>query len=466
MPVRPRPLPRWFVALLVAALTLPLLLGRAGTANADTPTAPPQGPARSPPNATELLKLPPIPNERCLHCHTDENQKTSVREDGSEITIYIDRERFERSVHGHQPCVGCHNSIKRAAHEIPLPKSIGCVQCHLKTAEAQRDDFENYPEMWIAARFMSALIIGVFLFFWTHMLLWSYREWRERKAGIGYRPDPAHPPQVYFRRVSLGWRLVHGGLALSVMALVLTGTAVLFGEQGWAQYIMHLIGGPKVAAIVHRVAAITLILIFFGHLGAVTWTIVRASDGFRWFGPTSMVPNRRDIRDIGRMFAWFLGRAPRPRFGRWTYWEKFDYWAPFWGMAVVGTSGLMLWFPQVTASVLPGWVFNIATIVHADEAVLAAVFIFTVHYFNAHFRPEKFPMDIVMVTGAVPLPEFKHEHALEYERLAASGELARYLVKPPTERAQRIGRKITGWLIVIGLILAGLVVNGFVAKLA
>jgi hypothetical protein len=100
-------------------------------------------------------------------------------------------------------------------------------------------------------------------------------------------------------------------------------------------------------------------------------------------------------------------------------------------------------------------VFNIATIVHAEEAILAAVFLFTVHYFNVHFRPDKFPMDIVMATGAVPLEEFKHEHRLEYERLEASGELEKYLVKPPSERATRAGRKITGWLIVIGLILAG-----------
>lgn len=667
MSLCPRPPAHCFLVLFFALIGLPLGLACVGTATADTAAEALKTPARQAPDATELLKLPPIPNERCLHCHDDPNKKTSVRDDGTEITIYVDRERFERSVHGHQPCVGCHNSIKRAAHEIPLPRSIGCVECHLKTAAAQRagdppkyqrlevvlaqikgymasvharpnlmdqshtnatcydchdahaigtigsaaraehrsrnpevcgrchteqleqyktsvhgravieehdiksavcsdchtphnidspdqdkvkltitancgschekqvrtylasyhgqvirlgythtakcydchgnhgimkvkdpaskvhpnhrletcrqchkdappgflgfhphgdsNDLRNYPEMWIAARFMNTLIAGVFLFFWTHMLLWIYREWRERRAGLGYRPDPAHPPQVYFRRVGLGWRLAHGGLAVAVMALVLTGTAVLFAEQGWAQYVMHLIGGPKVAAVVHRVAAVSLIVIFVGHLIGVTCNIVHAGDRFRWLGPTSMVPNGQDIRDIGRMFAWFLGRAPRPRFGRWTYWEKFDYWAPFWGMAVVGTSGLMLWFPLVTASILPGWVFNIATIVHADEAVLAAVFVFTVHYFNAHFRPEKFPMDIVMVTGAVPLEAFKHDHRLEYERLAAGGELERYLVKPPTERARRIGRKITGWLIVIGLILAVLVVNGYVAKL-
>ena len=661
-----------------------------------------------------------ISNRRCLKCHNDEDDKTSERDDGTIINIYLDADQFAHSVHGEQPCMGCHNSVKKAKHRKPLPKSIGCVECHMKTWEQQQgsddpkykrldvvlaqidsymdsvharpnlmdqsntnatcydchdahnvgtvgsatraeyrennpkicgrchskqkeayvtsvhghlapgtetavdtaavepasvqasglgliasaeaaasdgengdtsggqtgaartegngahrqsaavcsdchtphsidspdkdpvklmitencgtchekqvrtyqasyhgqvvragythtakcydchgshgimdvdnpaskvhpdnrletcrqchedapegflgfhahgdaDDFENYPELWIARRFMDVLIVGVFAFFWTHMLLWIFREWRDRRQGKGYRADPAKPATVYFRRFSLGWRLAHVVLAVAVMVLVLTGTAVLFSGQPWAQYIIGVLGGPQIAAIVHRVAALTFIAIFVGHLLVVAWNVRRANGKFRWLGPTSMIPNLQDLKDIGRMFKWFFGLAPRPDFDRWSYWEKFDYWAPFWGMFIIGVSGLMLWFPTQTASVLPGWVFNIATIVHAEEAILAAVFLFTVHYFNVHFRPDKFPMDTVMATGAVPLEEFKHEHRLEYERLEASGEVAKYLVKAPSERATRAGRKITGWLIVIGLLLAGLVLNGYIGQLA
>ena len=118
------------------------------------------------------------------------------------------------------------------------------------------------------------------------------------------------------------------------------------------------------------------------------------------------MPRWQDLCDIVAMFKWFFGLGPRPVFDRWTYWEKFDYWAPFWGVAIIGLSGVMLWFPTVTASVLPGWVFNVATIFHGEEALLAALFLFTVHFFNNHFRPDKFPLDIVMFTGAVSLEEF------------------------------------------------------------
>src|SRR3990172_3417879 len=128
---------------------------------------------------------------------------------------------------------------------------------------------------------------------------------------------------------------------------------------------------------------------------------------------------------------------------RFTYWEKFDYWAPFWGMTIIGFSGLMMWLPSITASVFPGWVFNVAAIVHGEEAILAVVFLFTVHFFNNHFRPDKFPLDIVMFTGAVSLEEFKREHTLEYNRLVETGQLAKHLVDAPSQ-PMTLGSKILG----------------------
>jgi cytochrome b subunit of formate dehydrogenase len=162
------------------------------------------------------------------------------------------------------------------------------------------------------------------------------------------------------------------------------------------------------------------------------------------------------------MFKWFFGLGPRPVFDRWTYWEKFDYWAPFWGVTIIGATGVMLWIPNVTASFLPGWAFNVATIFHGEEALLAALFLFTVHFFNNHFRPDKFPLDVVMFTGAMPLEEFKHEHTVEYNRLVETGELSKYLVDAPS-RPMTLGSKILGFsLIGFGLILLVLVLTGFI----
>jgi hypothetical protein len=123
----------------------------------------------------------------------------------------------------------------------------------------------------------------------------------------------------------------------------------------------------------------------------------------------------------------------------------------------------MLAFPALTASLVPGWVLNVAALVHGDEAVLAAVFLFTVHFFNNHFRPDKFPLDVVMFTGAVPLEEFRREHALEYQRLVASGELKKHLVDAPS-RPFALGSKVLGFtLIAIGLTLLVLVLHGLLS---
>ncbi|MGZ8228760.1 MAG: formate dehydrogenase subunit gamma, partial [Burkholderiales bacterium] len=166
------------------------------------------------------------------------------------------------------------------------------------------------------------------------------------------------------------------------------------------------------------------------------------------------------------MFNWFFGKGPRPVFDRWTYWEKFDYWAVFWGMAIIGGSGFMLWFPSATASVLPGWVFNVATLIHGEEAFLAAVFLFTVHFFNNHFRPDKLPPpDIVMFTGSVPVEEFRREHGLEYERLVKSGELQKHLVDAPS-RPMTVGSRVLGLVLIgFGLTLLVLVLVGFIGSL-
>jgi len=240
--------------------------------------------------------------------------------------------------------------------------------------------------------------------------------------------------------------------------------AVFFGERPWAQWVVGMFGSPKVAAYVHRAAAGVMLGIFFIHLVYLAFRIGRDPAAFRVFGPTSLVPNWQDLKDIIAMFEWFFGRRPRPQFDRWTYWEKFDYWAVFWGMAIIGGSGFMLAVPEATASILPGWVFNVATIVHGEEAVLAAVFLFTVHFFNNHFRPDKFPLDTVMFTGAVPLEEFRREHALEYERLKSSGELEKHLVDAPS-RPMTIGSRILGFtLIAIGLMLLVLVLGGFLSR--
>jgi len=384
-------------------------------------------------------------------------------------------------------CFDCHGSHEIAKADDPASKVSGksrlktCQQCHndkkpgMNTAtpgfatfgpHANAHDFAKYPQMYVSTKFMIALLIGVFAFFWLHSGLWYYREWKDRKDGkhhhrIDTRGLELDEDRHHFERFHWGWRIGHLMFAIVTMTLVLTGTTALFADSAWAPKVAALFGGPKILGYVHRIAAALFIGIFMIHFFYVMQKLLRDKT-FKWFGPDSLVPNWKDLADIIGMFKWFFGKGPKPLFERWTYFEKFDYWAVFWGVAVIGLSGLMLAFPHVTANYLPGWVFNVATIVHGAEAFLAAVFLFTVHFFNNHFRPNKLPPpDVVMFTGTQSLEEFRHEHPAQYQRLLDSGELQSRLVEAPS-RPLHVGSVILGLtLLAIGLALLLLVGTGF-----
>jgi cytochrome b subunit of formate dehydrogenase len=262
----------------------------------------------------------------------------------------------------------------------------------------------------------------------------------------------------HVQRFSRTDRLLHGFLMLSFLWLALTGMPLLFSDAPWASRIAKLLGNFQVARMLHRIFATIMIAVFLTHITRLMRRVLIEKDYSIFWGPTSLVPQPRDLADMLQHVSWFVGRGERPRFDRYTYWEKFDYWAVFWGMAIIGGSGLMLWFPLFFSKVLPGWMFNIALLVHGEEALLAVGFIFTIHFFNSHLRPEKFPMDPVIFTGRVTLDELKHERPAEYARLEQSGELARLSVPPPTPSTWAIGRVVGTCAVATGLILVALIV--------
>jgi cytochrome b subunit of formate dehydrogenase len=386
-------------------------------------------------------------------------------------------------------CSDCHGSHDVRAVDDPKAKVSQknrmktCQKCHSDKKpgmhnatdgfmsfgpHANSHDFEKYPQMYVATKFMVGLLIFVFIFFWSHSLLWYYRELQDRKAG---KPAPhidlrglKLDEHKHFMRFPWGWRLAHVVFALVTMTLVLTGMTALFAQSSWAPVLAQFVGSPRTVGLIHRVAATSFVAIFVIHFFYVMQRLLRDRK-FRWFGPDSFIPNWKDFKDCWGMFKWFAGRGEKPRFDRWTYFEKFDYWAVFWGVNIIGWSGLMLAFPHVTAQYLPGWVFNVGTVVHGEEGFLAAVFLFTVHFFNNHFRPDKLPPpDIVMFTGTQSLEEFRKDHPAYYQRLVDAGELEQYLVDAPP-RPMTIGSKILGLtLIAIGLMLLVLVTMGFFGK--
>jgi cytochrome b subunit of formate dehydrogenase len=252
----------------------------------------------------------------------------------------------------------------------------------------------------------------------------SGRVLENSSEGRAPLPDSALAKRQFVRFSRLQ-RILHICMIVSFMSLALTGLTLKFSYTKWAAVLSHLLGGFENAGYIHRTAAVVMFGVFVTHLLDLYKQKKREHGTWRalLLGPGSMMLNRRDLAEFVGTLKWFVGRGERPAYGRWTYWEKFDYFAVFWGIAVIGSTGLTLWFPVFFTRFLPGWFLNVATIIHSDEALLATGFIFTVHFFNTHLRPEKFPMDITVFTGRMPLEELERDKPREYEELVAAGKL-------------------------------------------
>ncbi|WP_201496626.1 cytochrome c3 family protein [Rubrivivax sp. A210] len=363
-------------------------------------------------------------------------------------------------------CADCHtphhnlpkSDPKSSIHPDNLAQTCGACHKNVNASFLTFDPHSNPKDpnrnaivywLWLG---MTSLLVGVFGFFGLHGLLWMQRAVVGKLRGeftFGHGGDGP-----YVRRFSKMQMGVHVTIVSSFLLLAATGLPLKFAGAPWAPSVMAVFGGAETAGVLHRLAGMVTFGYFAVHLGMLLhgW-FVKKERGYLW-GPTSMVPQPKDLFDFIGMIKYFLYLGPKPKFDRFTYWEKFDYLAVFWGVAIIGLSGLMLWQPTAATTFLPGWVLNAAYIVHSDEALLATGFIFLFHFFHTHLRPEAFPLDPVVFVGRMPLARFKEERTLEYERLVAEGKLDDYLMPPPTPEEWRRAYIFGFTAVTIGVVLA------------
>jgi cytochrome b subunit of formate dehydrogenase len=263
--------------------------------------------------------------------------------------------------------------------------------------------------------------------------------------------DPASR-YYYYLRFSAGQRSLHGFLIVTFLGLAMTGLTLRFSNTPMASSFAGAIGGFVAILFFHKLCAVVLTLAFLIHVGTMAYRIfVRKEYKYLW-GPDSMVPRLKDFQDFFGHIKWFLFRGPKPEFDRYAYWDKVDYWAVFWGMAVIGLSGYAMWFAPLAARLIPGSWLNVALLIHGEEALLAVGFIFTIHIFNTDLRPGKFPMDTVIFTGRLTEKELKEHHPLEYQRLVESGELEKLRAEPPPPWLRTFAYVFGAGAILIGVI--------------
>jgi cytochrome b subunit of formate dehydrogenase len=265
----------------------------------------------------------------------------------------------------------------------------------------------------------------------------------------------------YFTRFTRAQRILHAVLFSTFLGLAATGLPLRFSESIWARGLAGGVGGFGAILFFHKLCAVVLTLAFAIHLKDIfTRGVIHREKGIFW-GPTSMVANWKDVKDLFGHLRWMVGLGPKPRFERYAYWEKFDYWAVFWGMIVIGFSGYCMWFAPFFARFLPGWALNAVLVIHSDEALLAILFIFSIHFVNTHLRPDSFPMDLVVFTGVESEEEFKLKRPDEYKRFAAQGKLETRIAEAPGIWQINFSKVIGYTAIAIGLILLVLTLSAY-----
>jgi formate dehydrogenase subunit gamma len=259
-----------------------------------------------------------------------------------------------------------------------------------------------------------------------------------------YRIIKEKKGKKYFFRSTVNQRLQHIILATFVIVLVLTGMPLKFHDTSWAPYLYTLFGGIKVAPIIHKTAGCILMVLFVYHIIYLSFIIyfgqisplrkkkeLTIGKLLKLLATQPFIPNRKDLKDIGQLFKYLFFLTDRkPQGDEFTWKNKFDYWAPFWGIPILGISGLIMWNKEFATRFLPGEIINFALIAHSDEALLAALFLFIWHWYNVHFKTSVFPMGTVFITGYLSEKLMVEDHYEYYVKIMKKAGLEHEILAP------------------------------------
>jgi predicted CXXCH cytochrome family protein len=324
-------------------------------------------------------------------------------------------------------CASCHSShnIKPSSdptstiHKANLAKT--CGECHPAANErfamgaVHVTTQEHWSLYWIGVIYMF-LIAGTIGGMFFHNLLDFFKKARLKLAlRRGEIAAPHHAPAKprLFMRMTLNERLQHGALLVSFITLVLTGFMLRYPNSFWVQGIRSLsIYVFEGRSLVHRIAGVVMIAASAYHLYYIIFTaagrkLVR-----------DLFPRLQDAKDAVGLVAYNLGlRAEKPRFGRFGYIEKAEYWALIWGNIVMGATGFIMWFDNYFMGLFGKLGYDIARAVHYYEAWLAALAIAVWHFYFVIFNPDVYPINLAFWKGTISEEEMADEHPLELERI-------------------------------------------------
>ena len=374
--------------------------------------------------------------EICGACHSKEYMIEKYGIEPNVMASYAESFHGKKFTLGHKrapTCVSCHGYHDIKSKDNPTSPVVGsnklqtCGNCHDGANETFVAAITHKPAGPIphyAEKALILLLISVIAFTIIHVLLEAFSDIRDaifRRNVEGNKPEeqPKNLPKEV-ERFNIIFRIQHVVMFSTFLLLAFTGWGIKYAEIDMSSSWIRIWGGPEMAGKLHRIAGITMVIDFLFHVGYLGYLYSKGKLKFR--KETTIIPLPSDVVNVVRNFLYFLGISKtKPKFGKFNYSQKLDYWAVFWGMFIIGLSGLALAFPIAATLLIPnwgtGWIWHLIGLLHSDEALLAIVFILFWHFYNEHLKPEVFPMSRIWITGKISVKDLKKKHSLEYDLL-------------------------------------------------
>lgn len=332
---------------------------------------------------------------------------------------------------------------RSSVHRENLPATCRMKDCHASATAAlasfdvhSNRDPRTHPLAFAVALFFVIATLGILLPILTLNVLGLLRELfpsTEAEAEIEHLTRLAGQKAAReggILRFTGAQRLQHVFLVVVFLVLCLTGFPMKFPNAPWAPVLYDLFGGIHVAPIVHRVAGVALLTGFAVHVILILRNVRRSlhreeKNGLRaWVGAIlalPMFPRRRDLSDLTAMAKYVLFLSPhRPSHDRFSWKEKLEYLGLFWGIPLLGVTGLLLWAESLSSHILPGWALNVAYLAHTYESLLAAAHITLVHIPGVLGRPGLSPLSGMVLNGKISPRILAEEHGDELRGFGAA----------------------------------------------
>jgi cytochrome b subunit of formate dehydrogenase len=372
----------------------------------------------------------------CARCHGGVRLSQEFGVPGNRVTSYFDSYHGLATEGGSvvaancSSCHGVHNILPSSDPHSMINRAnldATCGKCHKGVTQkftlnkvhlegSQSSDIGTIAVRWVRWFYLVLIFAVIGAMFLHNAILWRSKAVARRRMQ-----------NPMMERMSANQRWQHLILLASFIVLVITGFALKF-PNSWIAEVLGM--GEKLRSIIHRVAGVMLIGAGIYHL----FYLAASREGRRLI--CDIAPGTRDAVDAWGTMRYYLGLSKeKPKFGRFSYAEKAEYWALVWGTALMAVTGVMMWAKVWVGDLLARWWVDVATSVHYYEAILATLAIVVWHFYQVFLDPDVYPMNWAWWDGKMPVEHYRHEHGLDTEALAE----AEGLVTEATELGSESG---------------------------